>query len=118
MSEKMKAKVAEAIKKRGEAKVKHAAEQLKEAVSLFMKNAAYPYGGYSNKLTAEILRNLANKLDGTSEKWGIPKEVWDAANQRAYEEFMNQFDALTRFVNQGIGEIDSDCSNPEEECPI
>ncbi len=109
----MKEKVARAIEKRGEAKVHNAAEKLREAARRFVEECGFGYCNSTSKITASVLRGLADEFDGTTKSFVVPTCFWDRANQKAYEEFMNQFDAMTRFVNQGIEFKDGNCIMPE-----
>ena len=112
----MKEKVAQAIEKRGQAKVHDAAQRLREAAKAFADGCGEGYSGSNiDKEVAKALRALADEFDGTSRQFIVPTYYWDKANQKAYEEFMKQFDAMTRFVNQGIEFKDGNCVMPGEE---
>lgn len=112
----MKEKVAQAIEKRGKAKIHNAAQKLREAVRRFVDDCGLNWNEHAHsKEIAKLLRALANEYDGTSKKLIVPAYFWNEANERAYDEFMNQFDALTRFVNHGIELKDGNCVMPGEE---
>lgn len=110
----MKEKVAQAIEKRGKAKVHDAAQKLREAAKKFTGDCGF-ICNINPKKIAETLRCLADEFDGTTKAFIVPTYFWDQANQKAYEEFMKQFDAMTRFVNQGIEFKDGNCVMPGEE---
>jgi monomeric isocitrate dehydrogenase len=100
--EKLKSKVAQAISKRAEGKVNDAANEMRKAVNSFCEKF-----GVHDKKRADVLRALADNIEGKTSKWIIPQKIFDIANEQAFEEFRNQFDALTRFVNQGINCVDA-----------
>ncbi len=112
--EKMKNKVAKAIKNRAEAKVNNEASKLRNAARNFMDELGFKYSP-NNKLLAETLRTLADQIEGKEDSWIIPKKIWEAAEHQAFEEFNNQFDALTRFVNQGITFTDGNCARKDDD---
>jgi len=111
----MKEKVAKAIKDRAKAKVNDAANEMRKAVNRFHEQFGIHHSQtLENRETVVAnLRSLADSIEGKG-AWIIPKSVWKNAEIKAYDEFMNQFDALTRFVNQNISCPDGDCIRPEE----
>lgn len=110
----MKDKVAEAIKKRGDNIVHDAAAKLRDAARNFAMSCCGARGYQTGEL-ANALRGLADELDGKTQIWIIPHYFWEKAREKAFDEFMTQFDALTRFVNKNIEFKDGNCTEPAEE---
>lgn len=110
----MEEKVAQAIEKRGKAKVHDAAQKLRNAAEQFAKDF-YGYSGYNPKDLAKALRALADEFEGKENAFIVPKVFWEQANQRAYDEFMTQFDHLTQYVNRNIEFKNGNCQMPDKE---
>jgi len=107
--EKTKDKVAKAINARAEAKLNDAAQKLRRDINGFCEK----YEAYDSEDRALILQALVDNLRGITPKWTLPKKVWNTARKQAWDEFQNQFDALTRFVNQDITPVDAQIQAPE-----
>lgn len=109
----MKDKVVQAIEKRGKNMVSDAADKLRTDIKKFCTGCGDSFA--NGKQIAQALRALADQYDGTSKAWVIPEYFWEKAKERALNDFMNQFDSLTRFVNKDIECVDAQCEEPTKE---
>lgn len=103
------------INARGELAVNTAAKELKEAITAFERACGLQYvwvdrypGSDNSKRVAKMLRALADYVDPETDQktFLLHKEYWDAAKEAAKVKFLDQFNALTRFIENASENTD------------